>query len=219
MSEDEYSPIMMTTPTLPNSPNSVITSSTFTFGAAGADAPRRTWPQLLADWDAAKRVLEKREPGVELKRTGTWHFIAVNYAYADGNRPLAVADELESFFHHLLFCALRFAPHNLIDPEDFIVKYFEEFESHPRGPVLLHPPEGRRGPARVPRVLPRIPHAQILQRGPARRGEHAQLPHIDALLGLLNARYEVLQHEADREMEKARKKSIRRANCAAAGTR
>lgn len=57
---------------------------------------------------------------------GTWQFMSA-HALIDPHRPLTVQDELESFFHVLLYYAIRFLPHNIrpIDVAHFLVSYFD----------------------------------------------------------------------------------------------
>lgn len=54
----------------------------------------------------------------------------MSLAYIDSQwtHPIAVADELESFFHVMLFWALRFLPHTLDDTAAYVVEYFDTFQ-------------------------------------------------------------------------------------------
>ncbi|KAL1938033.1 hypothetical protein VTO73DRAFT_12044 [Trametes versicolor] len=75
----------------------------------------------------AKPPYRFEENARQPKRTGTWQFMSAAYINSQCTLPLAVADELEAFFHVLLFYALRFLPHTLGDGEvgPFIAEYFE----------------------------------------------------------------------------------------------
>ncbi len=58
---------------------------------------------------------------------GTWQFMSVAYVNSQWTQPISVADTLESFFHVMLFFALRFLPHTLPNPARFVVEYFDTF--------------------------------------------------------------------------------------------
>ncbi|KAI0365592.1 hypothetical protein BV20DRAFT_1056338 [Pilatotrama ljubarskyi] len=69
------------------------------------------WHGLLNDWELSKTIeqqaTEKRPP----LRMGTWEFMSVN-ALNDHEKAITIQDELESFFHVLLYMALHLLPHN-----------------------------------------------------------------------------------------------------------
>ncbi|CDO75220.1 hypothetical protein BN946_scf184808.g6 [Trametes cinnabarina] len=56
---------------------------------------------------------------------GTWQFMSVAYVRNHPNLPVSVADELESFFHVLLFYAVRLLHHNLKNVPFFVSNYFD----------------------------------------------------------------------------------------------
>ncbi|KAI0653515.1 hypothetical protein C8Q70DRAFT_1163787 [Cubamyces menziesii] len=82
---------------------------------------------LLTDWELSKRTeyneLEARHPD----RTGTWQFLSVN-ALKRPNAHIEIADELESFFYVLLYCAIRFLPHTCNDVSQFMYSFFDRGE-------------------------------------------------------------------------------------------
>ncbi|KAI1791218.1 hypothetical protein LXA43DRAFT_446977 [Ganoderma leucocontextum] len=81
---------------------------------------------LLTDWELSKRLdqseMEPRQPD----RTGTWQFMSAN-SLSNPWRVIAVEDEMESFFHLLLFYAIRYLPHNCNDVGMFMEEYFDGF--------------------------------------------------------------------------------------------
>ncbi|KAI0359596.1 hypothetical protein OH77DRAFT_1040128 [Trametes cingulata] len=78
--------------------------------------------------EMSKHVLDaeagplSRQPG----RTGTWEFVSAN-GLKDRSKQIVVEDEMESFFHLLLYYALRYLPHNCTNVDDFMWKYFDDF--------------------------------------------------------------------------------------------
>ncbi|TBU51851.1 hypothetical protein BD310DRAFT_278720 [Dichomitus squalens] len=67
------------------------------------------WSGLLADWELSRAV---HEPGTsrlprQPERMGTWQFMSVA-VLSYGLNIVGVADELESFFHVLLYAAVRY---------------------------------------------------------------------------------------------------------------
>ncbi|KAI0628960.1 hypothetical protein C8Q77DRAFT_1143806 [Trametes polyzona] len=79
---------------------------------------------LLADWELSKFVNDEdsgpRQPG----RTGTWQFASAA-ALSDLSKEIDVADEMESFFHLLLYLSIRYLPHNIYDVGRFMEQYFD----------------------------------------------------------------------------------------------
>lgn len=47
--------------------------------------------------------------------------------------PVAVADELESFFHVMLLYGVRYLPHTLPNVPDFVIEYFDTFQQDAAG--------------------------------------------------------------------------------------
>ncbi|KAI0645268.1 hypothetical protein C8Q79DRAFT_927481 [Trametes meyenii] len=96
--------------------------------------PGGTWQGLLNDWELSKH-LEQQEPGGrQPDRTGTWQFMSVN-ALNKHTKPIVIQDELESFFHVLLYLCIRFLYHNLDDSSvpQFMRDYFDDFAPHKTG--------------------------------------------------------------------------------------
>ncbi|KAI0628955.1 hypothetical protein C8Q77DRAFT_1161573 [Trametes polyzona] len=79
---------------------------------------------LLADWELSKSVEEgdggPRQPG----RTGTWQFASAR-SLAEPSKEIGVEDEMESFFHLLLYLAIRYLPHNFSNVRAFMQAYFD----------------------------------------------------------------------------------------------
>ena len=58
-----------------------------------------------------------------LSLKGTEQFSSVNFL--DGSETNSVASEIESFFHVLIYCAVRFLKHNI--PEDFVGSFLHRY--------------------------------------------------------------------------------------------
>ncbi|KAI0759288.1 hypothetical protein BD413DRAFT_437480, partial [Trametes elegans] len=99
--------------------------------ASGKDAGHKIvrWRGVLMDWEIAKIVPQEKqsEKARQPERTGTWQFMSVQYVRQQAKVPVTVADELESFFHVLLFYAVRFLRHNIEDVSNFVEQYFDCF--------------------------------------------------------------------------------------------
>ncbi|OJT05480.1 hypothetical protein TRAPUB_3709 [Trametes pubescens] len=80
---------------------------------------------LLTDWELSKRTdatdMEPRHPD----RTGTWQFMSIN-AMCTPTKEIDIPDELESLFHVLLYCSIRYMPHNCPNVGDFMYRYFDD---------------------------------------------------------------------------------------------
>ncbi|EIW54026.1 uncharacterized protein TRAVEDRAFT_131991 [Trametes versicolor FP-101664 SS1] len=86
------------------------------------------WCGLLNDWEMSKNTNSKRPEGRQLDRTGTWQFMSAAALEAP-TKQIAAEDELESFFHVLLFLAIRFLRHNCDNVADFMHAYFDDFST------------------------------------------------------------------------------------------
>lgn len=53
--------------------------------------------------------------------------------------PITVADELESFFHVMLFYAVRYLPHTITNVPNFIIDYFDTFTQEGAGDRYCSP--------------------------------------------------------------------------------
>ncbi|KAI0641593.1 hypothetical protein C8Q79DRAFT_280113 [Trametes meyenii] len=87
------------------------------------------WNGVLTDWELAKVVPKdgSQQRARQPECTGTWQFMSVAYVE---NHPavVTVADEIESFFHVLLFYAVRLLNHNIELVTEFIIDYFDDFK-------------------------------------------------------------------------------------------
>ncbi|EIW54475.1 uncharacterized protein TRAVEDRAFT_131901, partial [Trametes versicolor FP-101664 SS1] len=79
---------------------------------------------LLTDWELSKRVEQEGESPRHPDRTGTWQFMSVN-ALNHPHKPISIPDELESFFHSMLWFAIRWLPHNSDNVGTFMFEYFD----------------------------------------------------------------------------------------------
>nr|VWO95685.1 Amidohydrolase family protein [Ganoderma boninense] len=86
----------------------------------------RTRDVLLTDWELSKRLDQSDAEPRQPDRTGTWQFMSAN-ALSNPWRVIGVEDEMESFFHLLLFYAIRYLPHNCKDVGMFMEEYFDGF--------------------------------------------------------------------------------------------
>ncbi|KAI0665670.1 hypothetical protein C8Q78DRAFT_986039 [Trametes maxima] len=97
--------------------------------------PRKgAWVGLLNDWELSKKVNSKYPQGRQPDRTGTWQFLSAN-ALVKPTKHIVVQDELESFFHVVLYTALRFLPHNCLDADvgRLLYDYFDAHQKTQKG--------------------------------------------------------------------------------------
>ncbi|OJT01967.1 hypothetical protein TRAPUB_7611, partial [Trametes pubescens] len=85
---------------------------------------RLVYRGLLTDWELSKRVEQEGETPRHPDRTGTWQFMSVN-ALNNPHKPISIPDELESFFHSMLWFAIRWLPHNSDNVGKFMFQYFD----------------------------------------------------------------------------------------------
>ncbi|KAH9889424.1 hypothetical protein C8Q73DRAFT_793621 [Cubamyces lactineus] len=85
---------------------------------------REEMKPLLADWELAKRIDAPEEGPRQPDRTGTWQFMSASALNTPSKRIL-VQDDMESFFHLLLYHAIRFIPHNCRNVGQFMDAYFD----------------------------------------------------------------------------------------------
>nr|VWP01527.1 Filamentous fungal-specific transmembrane protein [Ganoderma boninense] len=92
------------------------------------------WYGLLNDWKLSKKIDFSSSEGRQPDRTGTWQYMSA-HALNDPYRQIVIQDELESFFHVLLYYAIRFFPHNLDDEHvgQFLHDYFDAYFPHTEG--------------------------------------------------------------------------------------
>ncbi|OSD00220.1 hypothetical protein PYCCODRAFT_709014 [Trametes coccinea BRFM310] len=83
---------------------------------------------FLTDWELSKDVREKpegkgpRQPD----RTGTWQFLSAN-VLANPSKGVELQDEMESFFHVLLYYAIRYLPTDCPDITPLMYDYFDGY--------------------------------------------------------------------------------------------
>ncbi|KAI0368440.1 hypothetical protein BV20DRAFT_463505 [Pilatotrama ljubarskyi] len=79
---------------------------------------------LLTDWELAKNICDTQEGPRQPDRTGTWQFMSAS-SLLNTSKRIIVQDDMESFFHILLYFAIRFVPHNCQDVAQFMDIYFD----------------------------------------------------------------------------------------------
>ncbi|KAI0822884.1 hypothetical protein BC628DRAFT_1455672 [Trametes gibbosa] len=95
------------------------------YGKTGDDL----WSGMLNDWELSKDVNSKSPVARQPDRTGTWQFMSA-HALNTPEKPIIITDELESFFHVLLYASVRFLPHNCTKQfvGKFLFDYFDDFD-------------------------------------------------------------------------------------------
>ncbi|TBU26901.1 hypothetical protein BD311DRAFT_866483 [Dichomitus squalens] len=90
--------------------------------------PAIVWTGLLVDWELSKSIDDDQAPSKasQAERMGTYQFMSVNIL-TNPLKPVQVSDELESFFHVLLYYSLRYLRSNCKCPTSYIEKYFENY--------------------------------------------------------------------------------------------
>ncbi|OSD00237.1 hypothetical protein PYCCODRAFT_1469564 [Trametes coccinea BRFM310] len=86
---------------------------------------KATHQGLLADWELSKRLDDYAAGARHPDRTGTWQFMSV-YIQDHPESQVEIADELESFLHVLIYCAIRYLPHTCENVGDFMHHYFDD---------------------------------------------------------------------------------------------
>ncbi|KAI0641114.1 hypothetical protein C8Q79DRAFT_991709 [Trametes meyenii] len=81
------------------------------------------WRGLLTDWELSKKTESTRQ----LDCTGTWQFLSVSALDHPTRKQTTIKDELESFFHVLLYFSVRFLRHNCSDVGAFMHDYFDGY--------------------------------------------------------------------------------------------
>ncbi|KAI9058411.1 hypothetical protein FKP32DRAFT_1273175 [Trametes sanguinea] len=87
------------------------------------------WRGILLDWELSKpnpKEGEKSRARQRPERTGTWQFMSVA-VLLDSTKAIEVSDELESFFHVILYNAVRYLRSNCTgsDVGSFIEEFFD----------------------------------------------------------------------------------------------
>ncbi|RPD57736.1 hypothetical protein L226DRAFT_525028 [Lentinus tigrinus ALCF2SS1-7] len=83
---------------------------------------------LLTDWEVSKRT-DILDTAQQSDRTGTWQFMSA-YTLSNPDQPASIPDEIEAFFHVLLFFAIRYLRHNYEDVGEFMSSYFNGYLKH-----------------------------------------------------------------------------------------
>ncbi|KAM5541531.1 hypothetical protein V8D89_004721 [Ganoderma adspersum] len=79
------------------------------------------WTGMLTDWEFAKPMETERSS--EANQVGTHHFMSVNLL-CDPYKPAGISDELESFFHFLVYLSVGYLRSNCRNRNSWIKTYF-----------------------------------------------------------------------------------------------
>ncbi|EJF56424.1 hypothetical protein DICSQDRAFT_174940 [Dichomitus squalens LYAD-421 SS1] len=87
------------------------------------------WTGILCDWELAKPVDDQRAASnaSRASQMGTYQFMSVNLLTDPSSPSVTIADELESFFHVLLYYSLRYLRSNCESPASCIANYFNSY--------------------------------------------------------------------------------------------
>ncbi|KAI0653516.1 hypothetical protein C8Q70DRAFT_1091432 [Cubamyces menziesii] len=83
---------------------------------------------LLTDWELSKDIHAYDLKPRNVNRTGTWQYLSVN-ASNRRTEHIDVADDLESFLYVLIWCAIRYLPHDCPDVGHFMYSFFDHGET------------------------------------------------------------------------------------------
>ncbi|TFK84675.1 hypothetical protein K466DRAFT_665016 [Polyporus arcularius HHB13444] len=149
------------------------------------------WKGVLSDWELAKDVdvAFARQP----ERTGTWQFMSL-HSLMHPTLPVTVADELESFFHVLLYNALRFLLHNFESIHTFIQEYFDNATVTPK--LVQTASRTKKSVITTGQIESGDDEVLSFLQPMGIDGEHPMNELIRRLLELFCARYRVLKWEA-----------------------
>ncbi|KAI0776283.1 hypothetical protein BD413DRAFT_669424 [Trametes elegans] len=88
------------------------------------------WQGMLNDWEMSKTRAQQELEGRQAGRVGTWQFLSVNALNCPGKK-IVIEDELESFFHVLLYMAIHLLHHNIDDRDvpQFLRTYFDGYSA------------------------------------------------------------------------------------------
>ncbi|EIW53020.1 uncharacterized protein TRAVEDRAFT_134722 [Trametes versicolor FP-101664 SS1] len=87
------------------------------------------WLGLLVDWELSKPVHDKQgtQPRArQPERTGTWQYMSVA-TLNEHTKVVETSDELESFFHVVLYYSVRYLVSNCADVSCFIKNFFDSY--------------------------------------------------------------------------------------------
>ncbi|PIL32488.1 hypothetical protein GSI_05191 [Ganoderma sinense ZZ0214-1] len=93
------------------------------------------WGGILSDWELSKPVDDEYTPSkaTQAEQVGTYQFMSVNLL-SHPSKPVKISDELESFFHVLVYYSIRYLRSNCAHPMSYIDNYFNNYA----GPGRLH---------------------------------------------------------------------------------
>ncbi|OSD00263.1 hypothetical protein PYCCODRAFT_1393929 [Trametes coccinea BRFM310] len=91
----------------------------------GSDGIMSGYRGLLADWELSKHRDEEGKDPRHPDRTGTWQFMSV-HTLSNPTVAVQIADELESFLHVMIYCAIRYLPHTCKNVGEFMYKFFDD---------------------------------------------------------------------------------------------
>lgn len=111
--------------------------------------------------------------------------------------PVAVADELESFFHVMLFYGVRYLPHTIKNVPGFVTEFFDTFQRDE---------EGRRFCSLIKQNAmkhKKIEYSEVDLKFTKTTGEEGNPINllIKSLLPLFEARYKVLAHNLEKRLQ------------------
>lgn len=104
--------------------------------------------------------------------------------------PVSIADELESFFHVMLFYGVRYLPHTLPSVSEFVIDYFDTFQQNEAGRRLC---SSLKEAAMQSKMLVYAGKDLRFLKTTGQRGNPMNAL-INSLLELFQARYQVINH-------------------------
>ncbi|KAJ8468888.1 hypothetical protein ONZ51_g9357 [Trametes cubensis] len=83
---------------------------------------------LLTDWELSKDIKVKGRPrhARQPERIGTWQYMSIALIN-EPTKAVEISDELEAFFHVLLYYAVRYLKSNCADVSAYMELYFEAY--------------------------------------------------------------------------------------------
>ncbi|PIL32482.1 hypothetical protein GSI_05185 [Ganoderma sinense ZZ0214-1] len=97
--------------------------------------PMVVWTGVLSDWELSRPVdaQDAASKQTQTDRMGTYQFMSANLLNHI-TKPVKVSDELESFFHLLVYYAVRYLSSNCTNVSSWIDSYFYNYS----GPERMH---------------------------------------------------------------------------------
>nr|VWO97853.1 HsvB [Ganoderma boninense] len=86
------------------------------------------WGGILSDWELSKPVDDEHSPSkaTQAEQVGTYQFMSVNLL-SHPSKAVKISDELESFFHVLVYYSIRYLRSNCAHPMSYIDNYFNNY--------------------------------------------------------------------------------------------